>query len=86
MYISKAYAHEPFVRVLPSGGAPGPKVVRGSNLCDLSLFLDEENHRLVVIASVDNLLKGQAGTALQNINLMFGIDETCGINRFPLYP
>ncbi|BCL84678.1 N-acetyl-gamma-glutamyl-phosphate reductase [Ktedonobacteria bacterium brp13] len=82
----KAYAHEPFVRVLPPGIAPGPKAVRGSNLCDISLFVDQANNRLVIISSADNLLKGQAGTALQNINLMLGLEETTGINRVPLYP
>jgi N-acetyl-gamma-glutamyl-phosphate reductase len=82
----EAYRREPFVRVLPPGVAPGPKAVHGSNLCDLSLFVDAENDRLVVASSIDNLLKGQAGIALQNINLMLGIEETCGLERIPLYP
>lgn len=82
----RAYADEPFVRVLPPGVAPGPKVVHGSNLCDVSVFVDEENGRLVAVSSIDNLLKGQAGIALQNMNLMLGIDETCGLHRIPLYP
>jgi N-acetyl-gamma-glutamyl-phosphate reductase len=81
-----SYAGEPFVRVLPPGLAPGPKAVHGSNLCDLSVFVDAENGRLVAIASIDNLLKGQAGIALQNVNLMLGIKETCGLERIPLYP
>ena len=80
------YEAEPFVRVLPPGVAPGPKTVHGSNLCDISVFVDEENARLVVVSSIDNLLKGQAGNALQNINLMLGLDETCGLQRIPLYP
>jgi N-acetyl-gamma-glutamyl-phosphate reductase len=80
------YAHEPFVRVLPSGAAATPKSVHGSNLCDLSLFVDEEQDRLIVISAIDNLLKGQAGNALQNINLMLGLEETCGLERVPLYP
>lgn len=82
----EAYRDEPFVRVLPAGVAPGPKAVHGSNLCDISVFVDEENERLVVVSSIDNLMKGQAGIALQNINLMLGIDETCGLDRIPLYP
>ncbi len=81
-----AYRGEPFVRVLPTGVAPGPKAVHGSNLCDLSVFVDAENARLVVVSSIDNLLKGQAGVALQNVNLMLGLDETCGLERIPLYP
>ena len=82
----EAYRGEPFVRVLPLGVAPGPKAVHGSNLCDLSLFVDGENDRLVVVSSIDNLLKGQAGMALQNINLMLGLEETLGLDRIPLYP
>lgn len=83
---ASAYQEEPFVRVLPLGQAPGPKAVHGSNLCDLSVFVDDENERLVVVSSIDNLLKGQAGIALQNINLMLGIEESCGLQRIPLYP
>lgn len=82
----EAYAREPFVRVLPLGVAPGPKAVHGSNLCDVSVFVDGENDRLIVVSSIDNLLKGQAGIALQNINLMLGLEETCGLQRIPLYP
>ena len=83
---SAAYAGEPFVRVLPLGVSPGPKAVHGSNLCDDSTFVDVENDRLVVVSSIDNLLKGQAGIALQNLNLMLGVEETCGLERIPLYP
>ena len=80
------YKDEPFVRVLPEGVAPGLKGVLGSNLCDLSLAVDEDNGRLVVAASIDNLLKGQAGVALQNINIMHGFPETMGLERLPIYP
>ena len=82
----EAYAREPFVRVLPLGVSPGPKAVHGSNLCDVSTFVDDENDRLVVVSSIDNLLKGQAGIARQNLNLMLGLEETCGLERIPLYP
>ena len=81
-----AYADEPFVRVLPPGLAPGPKGVLGSNLCDVSVVVDRPNRRLVAIGSIDNLLKGQAGVAVQNINLMFGFPETLGLERLPIYP
>jgi N-acetyl-gamma-glutamyl-phosphate reductase len=80
------YQDEPFVRVLPAGVAPGLAGVLGSNLCDISLAVDAENLRLVVVAGIDNLLKGQAGVALQNINLMHGFPETMGLERLPLYP
>jgi N-acetyl-gamma-glutamyl-phosphate reductase len=80
------YAGEPFVRLLPSGLTPGPKAVLGSNLCDVSVALDRPNGRLVTIGSIDNLLKGQAGVAVQNINLMCGFPETLGLDRVPIYP
>ncbi len=80
------YADEPFVRVMPPGVAPGPKAVQGSNLCDVSVFVDEANRRLVAVGSIDNLMKGQAGVALQNINLMCGLPETMGLDRAPIYP
>jgi len=80
------YAEEPFVRVLPAGLTPGPKSVMGSNLCDVSLALDADNGRLVMVGSIDNLMKGQAGVALQNINIMMGFPETLGLERSPIYP
>ena len=80
------YADEPFVRVLPLGVAPGVKTVAGSNLCNISLAMDGDNGRLIVISAIDNLLKGQAGMALQNANVMFGLPETLGLERVPVYP
>ena len=82
----EAFKDEPFVRVLPLGMSPGPKAVAGSNLCDVSIAVDEENGRLVMMGSIDNLMKGQAGVALQNINIMFGFPETTGLDRSPIYP
>ena len=58
----------------------------GSNLCDVSIAVDADNGRLVMVGSIDNLMKGQAGVALQNINLMFGFPETTGLDRSPIYP
>jgi N-acetyl-gamma-glutamyl-phosphate reductase len=80
------YAGEPFVRVLPPGLTPGLKGVLGSNVCDISMAVDQENGRLIIMSSIDNLMKGQAGMALQNINLMFGFPETTGLERLPVYP
>ena len=82
----ECFASEPFVRVLPTGMTPGPKAVAGSNLCDVSIAVDEENGRLVMVGSIDNLMKGQAGVALQNINIMFGFPETTALDRSPIYP
>lgn len=80
------YRGEPFVRVLPPGVISGVKAVVGSNLCDVSCAVDRENGRLVAVGAIDNLLKGQAGNALQNLNVMFGFPETLGLERTPLYP
>lgn len=82
----EAYDGEPFVRVLPTGDCPGTLAVRGSNLCDLTINVDPRTHRLIVCACLDNLLKGQSGSAVQNLNLLCGLDETLGLRRAPFYP
>ncbi len=74
----------PFVRVLD--GPPTLKGTVGSNYCDISLVTSADDRRVVVIASIDNLLKGQSGNAMQNVNLMFGLDQRAGLERLPLYP
>ena len=80
------YEKEPFVRVF------GPEVphsstdVRGSNFCNLSLNIDERTGKLIVISLIDNLMKGQAGSAVQNMNIMFGLEETAGLFRPGLFP
>ena len=78
------YAAQPFVRVLET--PPTLKGTAGSNYCDVSLVTSADGRRAVVISSIDNLLKGQSGTALQNLNLMFGFDPAMGLDRPPLYP
>ncbi len=78
------YADAPFVRVLET--PPTLKETVGSNYCDISLFTTPDQRRVVVISSIDNLLKGQSGNALQNLNLMFGLEQTLGLERPPLYP
>jgi N-acetyl-gamma-glutamyl-phosphate reductase len=80
------FAGEPFLRVLPVGDVPSVKAVVGSNMCDIGVTVDTPNSRAVIVVAIDNLLKGQAGVALQNINLMFGFDEQLGLARFPMYP
>ena len=80
------YEREPFVRVLPPGVSPGLGSVLGSNMCDVSVTVTGGGRRLVVASSIDNLLKGQAGIALQNLNLMLGFDERTGLERVPTYP
>lgn len=71
------YRDKPFIR-LPSG-VPSLTAVRGSNFCDISFEADKENNRVVVLSAIDNLVKGASGQAIQNMNLMFGLDETCGL-------
>ena len=67
------YADEPFVRVMPGTVIPTLKSVCSSNLCDVGLAVDESAGKLIVISAIDNLVKGQAGVALQNVNLMLGL-------------
>lgn len=80
------YAQEPFVRMQAPGTCAGLKSVTGSNFCDISLTVDTKNRRLVIVSWIDNLLKGQAGIALQNLNIMFGFPEKTGLDRPAFYP
>ncbi len=79
------YRGRPFVRVRPSG-LPQTKEVLGSNYCDLGVRVDERTGRVVVISVIDNLVKGAAGQAVQNMNLMLGLDERTGLDLVPVYP
>lgn len=83
---SAFYDSEPFIRVLDEGVYPETKAVLGSNFCDIGLDVDERTQRVVVMAALDNLGKGAAGAALQNLNLMFGYDETDGLKSPGLMP
>ncbi|SKA88018.1 N-acetyl-gamma-glutamyl-phosphate reductase [Caloramator quimbayensis] len=74
------YSNEPFVRVVPY--LPETRYVKGSNICDISLRVDKRTGSLIIISAIDNLIKGAAGQAVQNMNLMFGIDEASGL-KFP---
>lgn len=80
------YRKARFVRVLDKGVAGQNAAVRGSNFCDLWINVDARTRRLVVVSHIDNLMKGQAGSALQNMNIMFDLDEMAGLNRPGLYP
>lgn len=80
------YRDARFVRVLEKGATGQNTAVRGSNFCDLWINVDARTRRLVVISHIDNLMKGQAGSALQNMNVMFGLDEMAGLNRPGIYP
>jgi len=80
------YGGEPFVRVLPVGSVPSTAHVRGSNFCDIGLAVDSRTGRVVVVSAIDNLVKGAAGQAVQNMNIMYGFPETMGLEGLPLFP
>lgn len=77
---------EPFVKVLGEDRLPATKPVAGSNFCHVTARADERTGRLVVLSAIDNLVKGAAGQAVQNMNIMFGLDETTGLKAPGLYP
>lgn len=80
------YKNKPFVRVRPQGTIPSTKEVSGSNYCDIGLHVDERTNRLTIISVIDNLVKGAAGQAIQNANIMNGWDEQTGLEFIPMYP
>jgi len=78
----EAYGGERFVRLLPEGSFPDISQVRGSNFCDLGLSI--EGNRVIVVSAIDNLVKGASGQAVQNMNIMFGLDESAALYTPPL--
>jgi N-acetyl-gamma-glutamyl-phosphate reductase len=77
---AKHYRDEPFVRILEQGLFPAMSHVRGTNCCDIGCSLDESSGRLILVSAIDNLLKGAAGQAIQNMNIMYQIDEKTGLD------
>ncbi|MDR2028185.1 MAG: N-acetyl-gamma-glutamyl-phosphate reductase [Treponema sp.] len=77
------YREEPFVRVLPPGTAAATGRVRLSNFCDISVHLDQEGSTLIVVTAIDNMVKGAAGQAVENMNILLGFDETAGLGAIP---
>jgi N-acetyl-gamma-glutamyl-phosphate reductase len=80
------YAHEPFVDVLPIRSHPDTRNVRGSNKCQISIHQPQGGQMIVILSVIDNLVKGAAGQAVQNMNLMFGFPEDQGLKTLALYP
>jgi len=80
------YRHEVFVDVLPQGSHPDTRNVRGSNNCQISIHQPQGKQVLVVLSVIDNLVKGAAGQAIQNMNLLFGLKESEGLKTLALYP
>lgn len=77
------YRDEPFVRVLPAGLAAATNRVRQSNYCDVSVHLDQSGSTLIIVSAIDNMVKGAAGQAVQNMNVIFGFDEKAGLGNIP---
>lgn len=84
--LRKFYANEPFVQVLPEGVFPKTKEVRGTNNCLIGAAFDPRTDRIVVVTAIDNLMKGASSQAVQNMNLICGLEETLGLTNFPLVP
>ncbi len=80
------YAREPFVDVLPAGSHPETRTVRASNICRVAVHQPQGGDTVVVLSVIDNLVKGAAGQAVQNMNLMFGFAETLGLMQVPVIP
>ncbi|RCX19055.1 N-acetyl-gamma-glutamyl-phosphate reductase [Fontibacillus phaseoli] len=80
------YEGRPFVRIREAGKWPATKEVFGSNYCDIGFAVDSRTGRLTIISVIDNVVKGAAGQAIQNLNLMMGWDETTGLRLSPVYP
>jgi len=80
------YLEEPFVQVLPEGVYPATRDVYGSNMCLIGLKVDERTNTVIAVSAIDNLTKGAAGQAVQNMNLMCGFEETMGLPRVALVP
>ena len=76
----KCYAGEPFIRLYNPGHMPDLHAVARTNFCDIGVAFDAKTGRAVVVSAIDNLVKGAAGQAVQNMNLMFGLEETAGLH------
>ncbi|MEE0017018.1 MAG: N-acetyl-gamma-glutamyl-phosphate reductase [Clostridia bacterium] len=82
----KYYGNEHFIRLTKEGVFPETKWVKGSNFVDIGFTVDERTNRVIVIGALDNLFKGAAGQAVQNMNIIMGIEETTGIDYVPIFP
>lgn len=80
------YKDEPFVRILGKGLYPNIKSMRGSNRCDIGIYYDKNTNKAIIFSAIDNLVKGAAGQAIQNMNIMFGLNETEGLPVEGMFP
>lgn len=83
---SKYYKDKKFIRILGENAIAETRWVKGSNYCDISFKWDERTGRLILVSSIDNMMKGSAGQAVQNMNIMMGFEESLGINMPPIFP
>ena len=84
--LAEHYHNSPFVDILPAGSTPETRSVRGANTCRISVQQAPQSEVWIILSVIDNLVKGAAGQAVQNMNIMFGIDESAGLNITPLLP
>ena len=82
----KMYGQEPFIRLLADNNFPATQYVRGSNFCDIGFKIDSRTGRIIIMSAIDNIVKGAAGQAVHNMNLMFGFTETAGLETAPFFP
>lgn len=78
------YKDKPFIRIIDD--LPETRWVKGSNYCDIAIRIDERTNKIIVLSAIDNLMKGAASQAVQNMNIMYNLDETTGINMIPMFP
>lgn len=83
---TSTYVDKPFVRVRPAGSHPHTKEVYGSNYCDIAVHVDERTGRVILLSVIDNVVKGAAGQAIQNMNVMFELPENAGLPLVPAFP
>jgi N-acetyl-gamma-glutamyl-phosphate reductase len=80
------YKDKPFIQVLPPEAIPQTSYVRGTNMCQLGAKIDQRTEQIVIMAAIDNLAKGASMQAIQNMNLMLGLEEEEGLKTLPLFP
>lgn len=85
-WVDQMYTLEPFIRILPEDTFPATQYVRGSNFCDIGFKVDTRTNRVIILSAIDNIVKGAAGQAVHNMNLMCGFDETAGLESAPFFP
>jgi len=82
----ETFAGEPFVDVMPAGSLPETRSVKGANTCRIAVYRPQGGDTVVVLSVIDNLVKGAAGQAVQNMNIMFGLPEAAGLTQIALLP